>query len=142
MRSFISVLLETYLFALTLFAAVSRMRDGQYTSSLFKILCRDGIFYFIAVFICTVFTLIAWAVAPPAFIYPARYFSQALLVIAGSRLVMNLKGYAAEQDSYDKLDPTSPLAFRVPGLLANQYSGSSDHPTTPAGSLHDHERGW
>lgn len=137
-----SVLLETYLFALTLFAAVSRMRDGQDTSSLCKILCRDGIFYFIAVFICTVFTLLAWAVAPPAFIYPARYFSQALLVIAGSRLVLNLKGYAAEQNSYDKLDSNSPLAFRVPGLPASQYGGSSDHPNTPTDNLHDHERGW
>jgi hypothetical protein len=71
------------------------------------------------------------------------------LVIAGSRLVLNLKVYAAERDSYDDLGLTihqntvlSPSAFRIPDLPISQDDGSSDHQTTPTGSIYDHERGW
>jgi hypothetical protein len=45
-----SILFETCLFALTLSAAVSQLKDGQGITSLYRILYRDGILYFFAVF--------------------------------------------------------------------------------------------
>jgi len=136
-----SILFETCLFALTLSMAVSQLKEGQCITSLYRILYRDGILYFVAVFLCTSFTLIVWAVAPPPSILLARYFSHALIVIAGSRLVLNLKVYAAERHSYDDLDLTiqETLSFRIPDMYLSQ---SPNRQSTLASSDRDYERAW
>jgi len=101
-----SIVFETYLFGLTMAVAVSQIKDGQGISSLYMLFFRDGILYFIAVSMVTLFTLLIWAVAPQPIVPLGRYFSLALVNVAGSRLVLNIKVYAAERDAYDHLGQT------------------------------------
>jgi hypothetical protein len=63
-----------------------------------------------------------------------------MINVAGSRLVLNLKVFAAERDDCAGVDPPitntsmlSPSAFRIPN--------SADHQSTLAGSDLDYERG-
>lgn len=98
-----SIVFETYLFALTMVVAVSQLKDGRGISSLYMLFFRDGILYFVAVSMVTLFTLLVWAISPQPVLLLGRYFSLALVNVAGSRLVLNIKVYAAERDAYDNL---------------------------------------
>lgn len=83
--------------------AVSQLKDGRGISSLYMLFFRDGILYFVAVSMVTLFTLLVWAISPQPVLLLGRYFSLALVNVAGSRLVLNIKVYAAERDAYDNL---------------------------------------
>ncbi|KII83973.1 hypothetical protein PLICRDRAFT_46746 [Plicaturopsis crispa FD-325 SS-3] len=90
-----SVVFETLLFGLTMAAALCQTTDGVSFNSMYQILYRDGILYFLAVSLCSLFSLLVWVTAPPSLIGLGRYFALALVNVAGSRLVLNLKDYAA-----------------------------------------------
>ncbi|KZP07957.1 hypothetical protein FIBSPDRAFT_1052678 [Athelia psychrophila] len=97
-----SVLFESALFFLTVYAAISKMTARQDVSDLMLKLIRDGMLYFVAVSVCTLFGLITWAVAPPQYIALAHDLSLAMVNVAAFRLVLNLKVYASRsQDNQE-----------------------------------------
>ncbi|CAL1711026.1 unnamed protein product [Somion occarium] len=92
-----SVIFESLFFGLTLYAMFdSDRRHSLNTLSL--ILYRDGMLYFIVVAFCSLFSLLVWAIADPTLLGLARYFALAVVNLAGSRMVLNLKSYAASKD--------------------------------------------
>ncbi|PCH37047.1 hypothetical protein WOLCODRAFT_28900 [Wolfiporia cocos MD-104 SS10] len=93
-----SILFETLLFSLTI-VAMLRQEKRRSFSTLSLLLYRDGMLYFVAVTVCSLFSLLVWALAGPSLIGLARYFALAMVNIAGSRLVLNLKGFSASQRS-------------------------------------------
>ncbi|KAH9925758.1 uncharacterized protein B0H18DRAFT_365979 [Fomitopsis serialis] len=95
-----SVFFETLLFGLTV-VAMLRQEKRRSFSTLSLLLYRDGMLYFVAVTVCSLFSLLVWALAPPSLIGLARYFALAMVNIAGSRLVLNLKGFKASRYSVD-----------------------------------------
>ncbi|TFY62305.1 hypothetical protein EVJ58_g3947 [Rhodofomes roseus] len=97
-----SVFFETLLFGLTV-VAMLRQEKRRSFSTLSLLLYRDGMLYFVAVTVCSLFSLLVWALAPPSLIGLARYFALAMVNIAGSRLVLNLKGFKASRSSIDSL---------------------------------------
>ncbi|KAH9829822.1 uncharacterized protein C8Q71DRAFT_862931 [Rhodofomes roseus] len=97
-----SVFFETLLFGLTV-VAMLRQEKRRSFSTLSLLLYRDGMLYFVAVTVCSLFSLLVWALAPPSLIGLARYFALAMVNIAGSRLVLNLKGFKASRCSIDSL---------------------------------------
>ncbi|KAJ3481481.1 hypothetical protein NLI96_g7629 [Meripilus lineatus] len=154
-----SVIFESMLFVLTLLAMVAHDRKRSF-SSLTIILYRDGMFYFLVVSckspipatlpstdekstVCSMFSLLVWAFAPPTLLGLARYFALAFVNIAGSRLVLNLKTYAARNDKGDDewdtpvTDPSS-LGISPP---SPQTPGDIEHGTrnTSGGSPFDIE---
>ncbi|KAF7976137.1 hypothetical protein HWV62_7435 [Athelia sp. TMB] len=78
-----SVLFEAMLFGLTLYVTIGRMGAREHANDLMMKLFRDGILYFIAV-----------SAAPPQYIALAHNLSLAMVNVAASRLVLNLKVYA------------------------------------------------
>ncbi|EJF63931.1 hypothetical protein DICSQDRAFT_134523 [Dichomitus squalens LYAD-421 SS1] len=102
-----SIIFETLLFGLTIKAM---FHEGQRRSltSLSLLLYRDGMLYFVAVTFCSLFSLMVWALAGPDLLGLARYFALAMVNIAGSRLVLNLKEYAATRVGDTDLDWDEP----------------------------------
>ncbi|KAH9950720.1 hypothetical protein B0H21DRAFT_863520 [Amylocystis lapponica] len=118
-----SVVFETLLFSLTVFAMI-RQDPRKSFSSLSILLYRDGMLYFVAVTLCSLFSLLVWALAGPTFLGLARYFALAMVNIAGSRLVLNLKGYTASQSAvFESSLPSSSTGISASAL------GLSDRPT-------------
>ncbi|KAI0777635.1 hypothetical protein BD413DRAFT_185228 [Trametes elegans] len=111
-----SVFFETLLFGLTILAMIYQGQRRSLTS-LSLLLYRDGMLYFVAVTFCSLFSLMTWALAGPDLLGLARYFALAMVNVAGSRLVLNLKAYAASCNPDDDLtwdDPASPHTPRTP----------------------------
>ncbi|RDX54440.1 hypothetical protein OH76DRAFT_962163 [Lentinus brumalis] len=115
-----SVVFETLLFALTI-RAMFIQGQRESLSSLSLLLYRDGMLYFIAVTFCSLFSLMVWALAGPDLLGLARYFALAMVNIAGSRLVLNLKSYAAARHgdsdlTWDDtpLPPSQNISLRMP----------------------------
>ncbi|KAI0635114.1 hypothetical protein C8Q77DRAFT_1053543 [Trametes polyzona] len=104
-----SVIFETLLFGLTIKAMIYQGQRRSLTS-LSLLLYRDGMLYFVAVTFCSLFSLMVWALAGPDLLGLARYFALAMVNVAGSRLVLNLKAYAASRSPDDDLswDPPQP----------------------------------
>ncbi|KAI0075594.1 hypothetical protein K474DRAFT_1708864 [Panus rudis PR-1116 ss-1] len=92
-----SVIFETILFCLTVYAMFGRNRRHSF-NTLTLILYRDGMFYFVIVAFCSLFSLLVWAVADSTLLGLARYFALAIVNVAGSRMVLNLKSYAASKN--------------------------------------------
>ncbi|KAI0765014.1 hypothetical protein C8Q74DRAFT_1205872 [Fomes fomentarius] len=108
-----SVVFETLLFGLTVKALL--VQDQRHLlTSLSLLLYRDGMLYFLAVLVCSLFSLLVWAIATPDLLGLARYFALAMVNIAGSRLVLNLKAYAAARQ------PDSDLTWDEPRLPPSQ----------------------
>ncbi|KAI0330632.1 hypothetical protein GY45DRAFT_725811 [Cubamyces sp. BRFM 1775] len=97
-----SVFFETLLFGLTIKAMVYQGQRHSLTS-LSLLLYRDGMLYFVAVTLCSLFSLMVWALAGPDLLGLARYFALAMVNIAGSRLVLNLKSFAASANPDEDL---------------------------------------
>ncbi|KZT64732.1 hypothetical protein DAEQUDRAFT_732276 [Daedalea quercina L-15889] len=95
-----SIFFETLLFVLTV-VAMLRQEKRRSFSTLSLLLYRDGMLYFVAVTVCSLFSLLVWALAPASLIGLARYFALAMVNLAGSRLVLNLKGFKASRCSID-----------------------------------------
>ncbi|KAI0821501.1 hypothetical protein BC629DRAFT_1587759 [Irpex lacteus] len=91
-----TVIFESLLFLLTLVALLS-LDSGQSFSDLTVILYRDGTIYFVAVTICSSFCLLVWAFAPETLNGLARYFALAMVNIVSSRMILNLKAFAASK---------------------------------------------
>ncbi|CCM03457.1 uncharacterized protein FIBRA_05590 [Fibroporia radiculosa] len=120
-----SVIFETLLFGLTIVAMIRQDKRRSFTT-LSLLLYRDGMLYFVAVTVCSSFSLLVWALAPSSLIGLARYFALAMVNIAGSRLVLNLKGYSASRNS---------LAFCSSPYQYSHYS--SDVVLTPQRAQHE-----
>ncbi|KAM5532115.1 hypothetical protein V8D89_014208 [Ganoderma adspersum] len=107
-----SITFETLLFGLTIKAM---FHEGQRHSltSLSLLLYRDGMLYFVAVTFCSLFSLMVWALAGPDLLGLARYFALAMVNIAGARLVLNLKSYAATRSGDPDLDWDEPTTKPV-----------------------------
>ncbi|KAI0826672.1 hypothetical protein BC628DRAFT_250289 [Trametes gibbosa] len=128
-----SVFFETLLFGLTITAM---LYQGQHRSltSLSLLLYRDGMLYFVAVTFCSMFSLMVWALAGPDLLGLARYFALAMVNIAGARLVLNLKAYAASSSPDDDLTwdapssghPTRQIRFRFASDLPSPSAGSAE----------------
>jgi len=138
-----SVFFESFVFFLTVHAMLRHEPQHSF-SSLSVLLYRDGVLYFVAVTVCSLFSLLVWALAPPAFLGLARYFALAAVNIAGSRLVLNLKGFSASRrpDTYhmdaasvplSPLSPVSPAAYNSSDCLGR--SRGSDRRTEEETSL-------
>lgn len=97
-----SVFFETLLFGLTIVAMIYQGQRHSLTS-LSLLLYRDGMLYFVAVTFCSLFSLMVWALAGPDLLGLARYFTLAMVNVAGARLVLNLKAYAASRSPDDDL---------------------------------------
>ncbi|EKM53282.1 uncharacterized protein PHACADRAFT_259529, partial [Phanerochaete carnosa HHB-10118-sp] len=110
-----TIIFETILFILTLLALL-KQEDSRSFGKLTRILFRDGMVYFVAVTVCTTFCLMVWAFAPVTLNGLARYFALAMVNIISSRMVLNLKAYAASRRSIpsDYLLPASPSMPRSP----------------------------
>ncbi|THH23059.1 hypothetical protein EUX98_g8118 [Antrodiella citrinella] len=91
-----SIIFETILFGLTVNAMLIQDRRRSF-NTLTLILYRDGIFFFVAVAFCSLFSLLVWALADPTLLGLARYFALAMVNVAASRLVLNLKAYAGHK---------------------------------------------
>ncbi|KAH9849414.1 hypothetical protein C2E23DRAFT_391240 [Lenzites betulinus] len=128
-----SVFFETLLFGLTITAMIYQGQNHSLTT-LSLLLYRDGMLYFVAVTFCSLFSLMVWALAGPDLLGLARYFALAMVNIAGARLILNLKAYAASRNPDDDLtwDPphwsaaTSPIAprFRFPSDVRGSPTSS------------------
>ncbi|KIP11321.1 hypothetical protein PHLGIDRAFT_28016 [Phlebiopsis gigantea 11061_1 CR5-6] len=91
-----SVFFETTLFLLTLVALLNQQGRRSF-SQLTSIIYRDGMVYFTAVTTCSSFCLLIWAFAPITLNGLARYFPLAVVNIVASRMVLNLKAFAASK---------------------------------------------
>ncbi|RPD65425.1 hypothetical protein L226DRAFT_530992 [Lentinus tigrinus ALCF2SS1-7] len=110
-----TVVFETLLFMLTIRAMFVQGQRESLTS-LSLLLYRDGMLYFIAVTFCSLFSLLVWALAGSDLLGLARYFALAMVNIAGSRLVLNLKSYAAARYGDSDLtwdDPPLPPSHQI-----------------------------
>ncbi|KAK7691476.1 hypothetical protein QCA50_004875 [Cerrena zonata] len=111
-----SVIFESVLFTLTVCAMLDADRRRT-LNTLSHILFRDGMLYFIVVSFCSLFSLLVWAFADPSLSGLARYFALAVVNIAGSRMVLNLKSYAASQSfsgltsSWGNITPSTTVRF-------------------------------
>ncbi|OSD07961.1 hypothetical protein PYCCODRAFT_1497769 [Trametes coccinea BRFM310] len=108
-----SVFFETLLFGLTIKAMLYQGQQHSFTS-LSLLLYRDGMLYFVAVTLCSLFSLMVWALAGPDLLGLARYFALAMVNIAGSRLVLNLKAFAASANPDEDLSWDEPVSPRSP----------------------------
>ncbi|OBZ77824.1 hypothetical protein A0H81_02036 [Grifola frondosa] len=102
-----SVVFESFLFVLT----VNSLRRQRNLTSLSLLLYRDGMLYFVAVTLCSLFSLLVWALAGPTFLGLARYFALAMVNIAGARLILNLKAFAAARRDNTSWETTSPRSL-------------------------------
>ncbi|KZT02819.1 uncharacterized protein LAESUDRAFT_729783 [Laetiporus sulphureus 93-53] len=123
-----SVVFETLLFVLTVVAMLRQERRRSF-SSLSLLLYRDGMLYFVAVTVCSLLSLLVWALAGPAFLGLARYFALAMVNVAGSRLVLNLKGFSASRCSVDFVSDSfsmvsSEAALTTPYWNARRQNGT------------------
>ncbi|PIL27445.1 hypothetical protein GSI_10594 [Ganoderma sinense ZZ0214-1] len=98
--------------------------EGQRRSltSLSLLLYRDGMLYFVIVTFCSLFSLMVWALAGPDLLGLARYFALAMVNIAGARLVLNLKSYAAARSGDPDLDWDEPTAKPLTPTLGPSMS--------------------
>ncbi|TCD67613.1 hypothetical protein EIP91_012178 [Steccherinum ochraceum] len=115
-----SVIFESILFGLTVNVMIIQDRRRSF-NTLTLILYRDGMLYFVAVASCSLFSLLVWAFADPTLLGLARYFALALVNLASSRLVLNLKSYAGHKDDSSRQwgfsAPASPVdAPPQPGM--------------------------
>ncbi|CDO74762.1 hypothetical protein BN946_scf185001.g10 [Trametes cinnabarina] len=99
-----SVIFETLLFGLTIKAMLHQGQQHSFTS-LSLLLYRD---------VCSLFSLMVWALAGPDLLGLARYFALAMVNIAGSRLVLNLKAFAASNNHDEDLTWDEPVSARSP----------------------------
>lgn len=135
-----SVIFETVLFALTMHVAVSRMSAREDISDLLLTLFRDGILYFLAVSVCTLFSLLIWALAPHPYISLARNFSLAMINVAASRLVLNLKVYASaasrshEPEEHIVLVPVARTVISAMHFKSGAYLKSASYVASRDGS--------
>ncbi|KAI0087180.1 hypothetical protein BDY19DRAFT_995255 [Irpex rosettiformis] len=123
-----TVIFESLLFLLTLIALLS-LDEGQSFSDLTVILYRDGTIYFVAITICSSFCLLVWAFAPETLNGLARYFALATVNIVASRMVLNLKAFAASKRPVVSTSD-SPIAFPPTSFFS--YA-----PSTPR-AVHSH----
>jgi len=133
-----SVIFESILFALTVYAMMAGNRRRSF-NTLTLILYRDGLLYFFAVTVCSLFSLFVWALADPTFIGLARYFALAAVNLVGSRMVLNLKSYAASMNGrardWDDPDSTDGFGFAPQPQDTPQHPDPSLEPgSTDSGS--------
>jgi len=88
-----SLFYELLLFILTMAKAISEAQRREY-SPITSILYRDGILYFIAIAMCSMFCMFVWLVGTMEMEGLAKYFATAIVNVAGSRLVLSLKANA------------------------------------------------
>ncbi|KAF7980059.1 hypothetical protein HWV62_39836 [Athelia sp. TMB] len=122
-----SVLFEAMLFSLTLFVAIGRMGAREHANDLLMKLFRDGILYFVAVSVCTMFGLITWAAAPPQYIALAHNLSLAMVNVSASRLVLNLKIYALRGEDEVRSQSEGIMLASLPRVILStpQYKPGS-----------------
>ncbi|KAL6300326.1 hypothetical protein BKA93DRAFT_740658, partial [Sparassis latifolia] len=120
-----SVVFESLIFGLTLFALIRHELRHSF-SSLSLLLYRDGMLYFVAVTFCSLFSLLVWALAGPAYLGLARYFALAMVNVAGSRLVLNLKGYTASRNAVDYPTGSRSLPYSAVGFGAGVNFGRGE----------------
>ncbi|KAI0360730.1 hypothetical protein OH77DRAFT_1517171 [Trametes cingulata] len=137
-----SVFFETLLFALTIKAMLYQGKRHSFTS-LSLLLYRDGMLYFVAVTFCSLFSLMVWALAGPDLLGLARYFALAMVNVAGSRLILNLKSYAASRNPDDDLTwdtPSSPSHRTPVGIqFIDTHTRSADEDSIPGTERFDLE---
>ncbi|EMD36552.1 hypothetical protein CERSUDRAFT_95841 [Gelatoporia subvermispora B] len=95
-----SIIFESLLFGLTVRAMLEQEKRRSFNPLSF-LLYRDVTF-------CSLFSLLVWALAGPTLIGLARYFALAIVNIAGSRLVLNLKGFAMSREAHVDQSSTFP----------------------------------
>jgi len=124
-----SIIFETILFILTLIAMIEHDNKRRSFNTLTVILYRDGMLYFVVVSLCSLFSLLVWAFADPTLLGLARYFALAIVNVAGSRLVLNLKSYSAEmkrEEEWGSTMPHSDFGFASPPRNPPARDGSDN----------------
>lgn len=85
-----SLLLESALFFLTTLKAIKEASRNVY-HPISTILYRDGILYFLAIAVATMFSMFVWLFGSSLHEGLAKYWATAVVNVAGCRLVLNLK---------------------------------------------------
>jgi len=116
-----TVIFEILLFWLTVRIAIRQARTDSTYCTLQRLLVRDGILYFVAVYFCSLFTLICASVAPRspmgALVESSTItLSPAFVNVAGLRLVLNIKMHLAHESETETTLPSdrSPVVFQKP----------------------------
>jgi len=125
-----SLFYELLLFLLTMTRAIAEAQRREY-SPITSILYRDGILYFVAIAMCSLFCMFVWLVGTMEMEGLAKYFATAIVTVAGCRLVLSLKTNARALQMARSRAPTTIgqlSSFVVgsdtmanPGFLVDEY---------------------
>ncbi|KLO17401.1 hypothetical protein SCHPADRAFT_937100 [Schizopora paradoxa] len=125
-----SLFYELLLFMLTMSKAIAEAQRREY-SPITSILYRDGILYFMAIAMCSIFCMFVWLVGTMEMEGLAKYFATAIVNVAGSRLVLSLKTNARVLQMARSRAPTTigqSSSFVIgsdtvanPGFLVDEY---------------------
>ncbi|KAG9101207.1 hypothetical protein FS749_009372 [Ceratobasidium sp. UAMH 11750] len=85
-------------FIMTLLVMKSLYTPRSTTTRIHDVMIRDGLSYFVAVFIALLFNILSWALAPPTLAALPRDIVWAICTTATSRLLLSLKGIQGAQD--------------------------------------------
>ncbi|KAL1687828.1 hypothetical protein GGG16DRAFT_116562 [Schizophyllum commune] len=125
--------LESLLCALALYRGFQtyRMDNANYTSSrlLIRILIRDSVMYYLAVFATYFTNMLMWAAAPPSLLELPIGFAVAVSCVLGNRMMFNIR-QASLDTQRTKLPVRSPSSagrncsspYSASGSLSRRYS--------------------
>jgi len=85
-----SLAFESLIFVLTVSKAIEEARRHVF-SPISSILYRDGILYFLAIAVSSIFCMFVWLLGTPYYEGLAKYWATAIVNVAGCRLVISLK---------------------------------------------------
>jgi len=93
----VGLVFDTLLFGLTLFKTLSIRKSTGVSTPLVSLLMRDGIIYFLVMFLANVMNVVLFLTAPPQLNGMNIYFSHITTVIMISHIMLNLKAYFQER---------------------------------------------
>ncbi|KAI5832038.1 hypothetical protein K523DRAFT_350195 [Schizophyllum commune Tattone D] len=124
---------ESLLCALALYRGFQtyRMDNASYTSSrlLIRILIRDSVMYYLAVFATYFTNMLMWAAAPPSLLELPIGFAVAVSCVLGNRMMFNIR-----QASLDT--QRTKLPVRSPSSAGRNCSSPTSGRYSASGSLH------
>jgi len=119
------LVVPTLIFVLTIGKGVSLYRYGTSRSRVLRIMLRDGLMYFLIIFLANVVNVVTYVVAPPDLHAVNAPFSDMITALMICRLILNLRT--------DLDEDTHTAMFRTGGTLPNwmvapkQFLGDLGH---------------
>lgn len=117
-----SLFLETALFILLLIKAIQHNRKRVNTPVL-SVLYFDGFLYFLVISFCSLYNMFVWLFAPPTLVLLSKYWTTSVCIVAGSRLVLDLRNvhyqYSQGTENFEMLRTAPAETWKTMQSFAN-----------------------